>query len=46
MLPFLGAMQFWGVLLNEIPVSVFTLIIVVFAFLVVIGFLRWLLNAQ
>lgn len=46
MLPFLGAMQAWAVILNEIPLSIKTFLVVVFAFLVVIGFLRYLLNSQ
>lgn len=44
MLPFLGALQTWTILLNEIPLAVRTLLVVVFAFLIVIGFLRYLLS--
>lgn len=44
MLPFLGALEFWQVLLNEIPLSIKTLLVVVFAFLVVLGLLRYLLS--
>lgn len=44
MLPFLGALSAWQAILNELPFPVFSFIIVVFAFLVVLGVIKTLLS--